>query len=263
MTPLNLLRSNLRRLAIGAALLGALLLSISCIEPDAVVTPPTPAPAQIASSTENCDQMMGEVFADPGQRNWFLDHCSSWPPDQVAQSPVSTENPQCVTLRIKQNPTPQDRAWYAANCSGDGAPLNAATSNAPAAPGDRTSCDQIRGTPYRSPSERQWYFANCLGNNNNSPAGANQSPNAGLAANRANCAQIRGTPYLSDVERQWFLANCFNQAPPPNQPPPNPPANNPPVNTNPPPNNGNGNGNKGNGHGNGNNRNTGWPYINN
>ncbi len=250
MTMTNL-RSDLRRLTIAAALLGALLLSISCIEPDAVVTPPTPAPAQIASSTENCDQMMGEVFADPGQRNWFLDHCSSWPPVPVAQAPVSTENPQCVTLRVKQNPTPQDRAWYAANCGGSNpsSPQNSAAANVPVVPGDRTSCDQIRGTPYRSDTERLWYLAHCL-NGSNSQNGANQPTSAGLAANRANCAQISGTPYLSDTERQWYLANCFNQTPP----------------TSPPPNNGAKPGNNGNGQGNGNgrgNRTSGWPYITN
>jgi hypothetical protein len=37
-----------------------------------------------------------------------------------------------------------------------------ASTQVPSALGDRTSCDQIRGTAYRSNAERNWFNANCL-----------------------------------------------------------------------------------------------------
>ncbi|HEX5370319.1 MAG TPA: hypothetical protein VFY10_12965 [Dehalococcoidia bacterium] len=217
-----MLLSNLKRLSIAGALLGGILLSISCIQPDPVVQPPTPAPAQVTNASQTCDQMMGEVFADLGQRAAFMAKCSTWPPVKVAQSPVSTEPSQCVALRTKPNPTDQDRAWYAANCTGSNPPPqnSAANGNSPqATQGDRTNCDQIRGTPYRSDTEHQWYVDNCL-NGNNGPSTTIQAPSSG--PDRTNCDQIRGTPYRSDTERQWYFANCSGQttaAPQPPQPP--------------------------------------------
>lgn len=252
------LRANLRRLTIAAAVVATLGLSMACIQPDAVVQPPTPAPAQITNPTENCDQMMGQVFADAGQRDWFMNNCSTWPPVPVAQSPVSDENPQCAALRIKQNPSPEDQGWYAANCNGANPPpaQNAPASASLSVPGadtgpDRTDCNQIRGTPYRSDNERLWYFSNCFGRNN-----SQQSTNQGSTLNRANCGAIAGTPYLSDTERQWYLANCQNQQPQIQQ------VQQPPVSQQPLQDNG-GPGNNRNGNGNGGNRFTGWPYAGN
>jgi hypothetical protein len=69
------------------------------------------------------------------------------------------------------------------------------------APGDRTDCNQIRGTPYRSDAERQWYIANCSGS---SP----QAAAAPAGPDRSNCDEIRGTAYRSDNERRWYQANC-------------------------------------------------------
>jgi hypothetical protein len=47
-----------------------------------------------------------------------------------------------------------------------------AATTVPGALGDRTSCDQIRGTAYRSEAERIWFTANCQASPTPTPAGS-------------------------------------------------------------------------------------------
>ena len=75
------------------------------------------------------------------------------------------------------------------------------------AAGDRTSCDEIRGTAYRSPAERDFFLANCIARV------AAPTTLASATGDRTSCDEIRGTPYRSATEREFFLANCITSTP--------------------------------------------------
>lgn len=78
----------------------------------------------------------------------------------------------------------------------------------PAVPsGDRSDCNEIRGTAYRSAAEREFFLANCTGSVTAPPTPASTT------GDRTSCDAIRGTPYRSATEREFFLANCVTSTP--------------------------------------------------
>jgi hypothetical protein len=56
----------------------------------------------------------------------------------------------CNALQASTRRTAAEQTWFESNCQ------------TPATPGDRRSCQEIQGTPYRSLTERDFYRANCI-----------------------------------------------------------------------------------------------------
>jgi hypothetical protein len=221
-------------------LTAAALAGLACL-----TTPPAPQPplSHVApmptEDRSNCGEIYGTAFRSEAERAWFIANCSSWPLVRVADAPPGPppgapvngqqqpnrsgqalspvapgDRGSCDEIRGTAYRSTTERTWYLANCGGQpSTPVQVPGSaqlqaGAPPLPGDRTSCNEIRGTAYRSASERNWYLANCAGQVGAAAGGAAPPPQAGGGPDRTNCDEIRGTAYRSDQERGWFLTNC-------------------------------------------------------
>jgi hypothetical protein len=193
------------------------LFSLACVVELGDATPALPSDDKAAprENRTDCGEIQGTAFRSQDERQWYEENCNQWPPVSVPQTPAQRaerappEPPECAGMRGRPYQSDEQRRWYLANCQGQQQgggqgqpPPPPGQSQPPPSQGDRTNCDQIRGTPYRSNAERDWFLKNC-------PA----VPSGGAGPDRTDCNAIRGTSYRSPAERDWFLKNC----PTPNQ----------------------------------------------
>jgi len=147
--------------------------------------------AQLPDRTK-CEEIFGTAYRSEDERRWFSENCSTWsrsvgdvPEPETLAAPTPTpgttapgpDGRPCEQVRGTAYRSAAERAWYQANCLGNGSPQ--ATSGP-----DRTNCDEVRGTAYRSDTERAWYQANCL--NQQPPAPRPATPTPQPAANPGN-----------------------------------------------------------------------------
>jgi hypothetical protein len=169
----------------------------------------------------DCGAILGSAYRSNNERRWFEENCSRWPLVPVPQSgppgapgapaAAAQEPPECAAVRGRPYQSDAQRTWFLTTCQLGQALASAVPPPPPPgqlAPalqaGDRTNCDEIRGTVYRSDAERVWFVRNCGGT-----TGASATAAAG--PDRTNCNEIRGTEYRSDAERDWYARNCANQ----------------------------------------------------
>jgi hypothetical protein len=145
-----------------ATLAAMSLLSLACLDEGPVLSPSDAASEE--DLAPECEKILGQAFASPEQRQWFIDNCSTWPEREVASAAVVTappkDSPECAQMRGKPYESAEQREWFLTNCVNGSGGVN--TAQDPGSGPDRTDCNAMRGTAYRSDAERQWFLANCL-----------------------------------------------------------------------------------------------------